>query len=127
MMIVGGFLAQSAMTTQVRMGRTGERPEPSAWLGGFSLVACELSDCVQLSREPQLACAYGGYCDAASFDELYQNFMVSPWTYIQARRYQDIINSAIETRNWALIGLVPSAVNGDKRSTLARSSDLRAK
>ena len=127
MMIVGGFLAQSAMTTQLRIGPNGETPEPSALLGGFSLVACELSDCVQLSREPQFACAYGGYCDAASFDELYQNFMVSPWTYIQARRYQDIINSAIETRNWALIGLVPSAVNGDKRASTLASRDLRAK
>jgi hypothetical protein len=127
MMIVGGFLAQSAMTTQLRIGPNGETPEPSALLGGFSLVACDLSDCVQLSREPQLACAYGGYCDSASYDELYQNFMVSPWTYSQARRYRDIIYSAIETRNWALIGLVPSAAGADKRSTLTSSSDLRAK
>jgi hypothetical protein len=126
MMIVGGFLAQSAMTSQLRIGPNGETPEPSALLGAFSLVACQLSDCVQLSREPQLACAYGGYCDAASFDELYQNFMVSPWTYSQASRYSGIIYTAINTRNWALIGLVPSA-NTDKRSTTVASSDQRAK
>ena len=116
MLIVGGFLAQSAMTSQLRIGPYAEIPEPSALLGAFSLVACDLTDCVQLSREPQLACAYGGYCDAASFDELYQNFMVSPWTYTQAARYRNIIHTAIDTRNWALIGLQPSTVNTDKRA-----------
>src|SRR5258708_24056597 len=126
MMIVGGSLAQSAMTSQLHIGPNGETPEPSALLGAFSLVACDLSDCVQLSREPQLACAYGGYCDAASFDELYQNFMGSPWTYSHATRYRGIIYSPINTRHWALIALVPSPASSDKRSTLA-SPDLRAK
>jgi hypothetical protein len=127
MMIVGGFLAQSAMTSQLRIGPNGEMPEPSALLGAFSLVACDMqADCVQLSREPLLACAYGGYCDAASFDELYQNFMVSPWTYSQAARYRGIIHTAINTRNWALIGLVPSA-SSDKRTTAVASSEQRAK
>jgi hypothetical protein len=127
MLFVGQFLAQSAMATQLHIGPNGEVPEPSAFLGAFSLVACDMvTDCVQLSREPQLACAYGGYCDAASFDELYQNFMVSPWTYSQASRYSGIIYTAINTRNWALIGLVPSA-STDKRSTTIASSDQRAK
>jgi hypothetical protein len=126
MMIVGGFLAQSAMTSQLRIGPNSEIPEPSALLGAFSLVACDVTvDCTQLSREPQLACAYGGYCDAASFDELYQNFMVSPWTYSQAARYRDIIHTAINTRNWALIGLVPTP-GPDKRTAFA-SSEPRAK
>ena len=50
MLIVGGFLSQSAMTSQLRIGPNGETPEHSALLGAFSLVACDLSDCVQLSR-----------------------------------------------------------------------------
>lgn len=108
MLIVGQFLAQSAMTSQLRIGPNGEVPEPSAFLGAFSLVACDLGpDCVTLNREPQLACAYGGYCNAESFEELYQNFMASPWAYSQAIRYRSLIHTALETRNWSLIGLQP--------------------
>lgn len=109
MMIVGQFLAQSAMASQLRVGPNGEVPEPSAFLGAFSLVACDMGpDCVQLNREPQLACAYGGYCDAATFEELYQNFLASPWAYTQAMRYRGLIHTAINTRNWGLLGLVPT-------------------
>ena len=108
MLIVGTFLAQSAMTSQLRIGPNGEMPEPSAFLGAFSLVACDMAlDCDQLTREPQLACAYGGYCGAGTFEELYQNFLASPWAYSQASRYRNIIHTAINTRNWALIGLLP--------------------
>ena len=110
MMIVGQFLAQSAMASQLRVGPNGEVPEPSAFLGAFSIVACEMGpDCVQLTREPQLACAHGGYCDASTFEELYQNFLASPWAYTQAMRYRGLIHTAINTRNWGLLGLVPSA------------------
>jgi hypothetical protein len=57
---------------------------------------------------PQLACAYGGYCNSdVNFEELYQNFIASPWVYTQAARYRNIIHTAINTRNWALIGLLP--------------------
>jgi hypothetical protein len=108
MMIVGGFLAQNAIANTLHVGTNGEIPEPSALLGAFSLVACDLGpDCVQLSREPQMACAYAGYCDAASFEELYYNFMAAPFTYMQAMRYRELINTAINTRNWSLIGLTP--------------------
>lgn len=108
MMIVGNFLAQSAIATQLHIGPNGEVPEPSAFLGAFSLVACDMtSDCVLLNREPQLACAYSGYCNAQTFEELYQNFLASPWAYTQAARYRNIIHTAINTRNWALIGLLP--------------------
>ena len=107
-MIVGQFLAQSAMANQLRVGPNGEAPEPSAFLGAFSLVACDLeTNCQALSREPQLACAYGGYCDTSTFEQLYQNFLASPWTYLQATRYRNLIHSAIDTGNWALIGLTP--------------------
>jgi hypothetical protein len=110
MLTVGQFLAQSAMASQLHIGPNGEVPEPSAFLGAFSLVACDmLSDCVQLNREPLFACAYGGYCSSASFEELYQNFIASPWSYAQASRYRNIIHTAINTRNWALIGLLPPA------------------
>jgi hypothetical protein len=108
MMIVGGFLAQNSIASTLHVGPNGEIPEPSAFLGAFSLVACDLGpDCVQLSREPQMACAYGGYCDAASFEELYYNFMATPFTYMQAVRYRELIHTAINTRNWSLIGLTP--------------------
>jgi hypothetical protein len=92
----------------LHIGPNGEIPEPSAFLGSFSLVACDLSpDCVNLSREPQMACAYGGYCDAATYEELYYNFMATPFTYMQAVRYRNLIHTAINTRNWSLIGLTP--------------------
>ena len=108
LLIVGQFLASSSMATQLRVGPNGEVPEPSAFLGGFSLVACDLGqDCSQMNREPLMACAYAGYCNAQSFEELYQNFLASPWAYTQAIRYRQLIHTAIDTRNWALIGLVP--------------------
>ncbi len=108
MLIVGQFLAQSAMTAQLRVGPNGEVPEPSAFLGGFSLVACDLGqDCSQMNKEPLQACAYGGYCNAQSFEELYQNFLASPWAYTQAMRYRGLIHTAIDTHNWSLIGLTP--------------------
>jgi hypothetical protein len=109
MMIVGNFLAQSAISTQLHIGPNGEVPEPSAFLGAFSLVACDMtSDCVTLNREPQLACAFSGYCNAQTFEELYQDFLASPWSYSQAARYRNIIHTAINTQNWSLIGLTPS-------------------
>src|SRR6185437_4949513 len=96
MIIVGQYLAQSSVASQLRIGPNGEVPEPSAFLGAFSLVACDLGpDCTSLSREPQLACAYGGYCNSQSFEELYQNFLASPWAYAQAVRYRSIIHTAI--------------------------------
>jgi hypothetical protein len=110
MMIVGSFLASSAFSQQIRVGQNGEVPEPSAFLGAFSLVACDFGpDCVALNREALNACAYAGYCNAQSFEELYQNFLASPWAYSQALRYRGIIHDAINTRNWALIGLIPKS------------------
>jgi len=108
MMIVGGFLAQSSVASQLHIGPNGEVPEASAFLGAFSLVACDMTaDCVTLNREPQLACAFSGYCDAQTFEELYQNFLASPWAYARASQYRNIIHTAINTQNWGLIGLQP--------------------
>jgi hypothetical protein len=113
MLIVGNFLAQSSIATQLHIGPNGEVPEPAAFLGAFSLVACDMtSDCQQLSRDPQLACAFSGYCDAQTFEELYQNFLASPWAYAQASRYRNIIHTAIDTQNWSLIGITPQSVDG---------------
>ncbi|HTS84442.1 MAG TPA: hypothetical protein VMG61_05005 [Usitatibacter sp.] len=110
MLIVGSFLSQSSVATQLHIGPNGEVPEPSALLGAFSLAACDMTvDCTQLNREPQLACAYSGYCDSQSFEQLYQNFLASPWAYTNAVRYRNIIHTAINTQNWALLGLLPSA------------------
>lgn len=112
MMIVGGFLAQNAIANTLHVGPNGEVPEPSAFQGGFYLAACnDGTDCSSLSRESQMACAYGGYCNAASYEELYQNFMASPWTYTQAMRYRALILTAIQTRNWSLIGLTPKILS----------------
>ncbi len=110
-LIVGQFLAQSALTNQLRIGPNGESPEPSAFLGAFSLVACDFGpDCVQLKPELQLACAHAAYCDAQTFEDLYQNFMASPWVYVNAMRYRAIIRNAISTHDWSLIGLTPKAI-----------------
>ena len=109
MMIVGNFLSQSNVATTLHIGPAGEVPEPSALLGAFSLAACDMTaDCTQLNRDPQLACAYSGYCDSQSFEELYQNFLASPWAYAQAVRYRNFIHTAINTQNWTLLGLVPT-------------------
>jgi hypothetical protein len=117
MIIVGQFLAQSSVASQLRIGPNGEVPEPSAFLGAFSLVACDLGpDCTSLSREPQLACAYGGYCSSSSFEELYQNFLASPWAYSQAVRYRGMILTAINTQNWSLIGLQPPGTEKQRTS-----------
>jgi hypothetical protein len=107
-MIVGQFLASNAVANQLRIGPNGETPEPSAFLGAFSLVACQLGpDCISMTRDPQAACAYGAYCNATSYEELFQNFLASPWVYSQATRYSAIITTAINSRNWSLIGLQP--------------------
>ena len=107
-MIVGQFLASNAVANQLRIGPNGETPEPSAFLGAFSLVACQLGpDCISMTRDPLAACAYGAYCNATSYEELFQNFLASPWTYSQATRYSAIITTAINSRNWSLIGLQP--------------------
>jgi hypothetical protein len=106
MLIVGEYLARQS--SHLRVGTNGETPEPSAFLGGFSLVACDVGlDCSQFHREPMMACAYGGYCNAANFEELYQNFLASPWAYTQAMRYRTLIHTAIRDRNWSLIGITP--------------------
>jgi hypothetical protein len=118
MLIVGNFLAQSSIATQLHIGPNGEVPEPAAFLGAFSLVACDMtSDCQQLSRDPQLACAFSGYCDAQTFEELYQNFLASPWAYAQASRYRNIIHTAIDTQNWGLIGITPQTLDGTASAT----------
>jgi len=115
LLYVGQFLAQNAVTQQLRVGPNGEVPEPSAFLGGFSLVACDIGqDCSSVHRDLQQACAFGAYCNAQSFEELYQNFLASPWAYSQAMRYRIMIRSAIDNRNYALIGLTPKIANRDK-------------
>lgn len=107
-MQVGNFLASSQMAQQLRIGPNGETPEPSALLGAFSLVACQQGpDCISMTKDPQAACAYGAYCDATSYEQLFQNFLASPWVYSNATRYSSIIMTAINSQNWALIGLQP--------------------
>lgn len=127
-LIVGQFLAQSALANQLRIGPTGEYPEPSAFLGAFSLVACDLGpDCITLSPEIKLACAHGGYCDAQTFETLYQNFLASPWAYSTALRYRTIIYNAISTHDWALLGLQPKASYAPvQKSSFLKKSSLPA-
>jgi hypothetical protein len=117
LLIVGQFLAQNAVSQQLRVGPNGEVPEPSAFLGGFSLVACDLGqDCNNINRDLQQACAYGGYCNAQSFEELYQNFLASPWAYSQAMRYRILIRQAIDNHNYQLIGLTPKVASRERTS-----------
>jgi hypothetical protein len=109
MLIVGEYLSRQSQN--LRVGPNGEVPEPSAFLAGFSLVACDRGlDCSQMHREVLNACSYGGYCNAQNFEELYQNFLASPWAATQAMRYRGLIHTAIRDRNWSLIGLVPKAL-----------------
>jgi hypothetical protein len=108
MIYVGQFLAQNAVAQNLRVGPNGEVPEPSAFLGAFSLVACDVGqDCSNLHRDLQQACAYGGYCNASSFEQLYQDFLASPWAYTNALRYRNLIHQALRDRNYGLIGLTP--------------------
>jgi hypothetical protein len=114
MLYVGQFLAQNAVAQNLRVGPNGEIPEASAFLGAFSLVACDVGqDCTNLHRDLQQACAYGGYCDAQSFEQLYQDFLASPWSYSNALRYRNLIHTALRDRNWGLIGLTPKLANRD--------------
>lgn len=118
LLTVGNWL--STQSSALRVGPSGEVPEASALLGGFSLVACDFGqDCSAMHREPQLACAYGGYCNAQNFEELYQNFLASPWAYTQAIRFRSMIHTAISTQNWALIGLVPPSSSTSPSSSSA--------
>lgn len=106
MVLVAQFLAQHRLIGELRIGNNGEVPEPSSLVGAFSLVACDFQpSCPTFEREALQACAYAGYCSAGTYEELYVNFLASPWSYNQAMRYRGIIHTAIETRNWSLLGL----------------------
>lgn len=111
-MIVGQFLAQSAISQNLRIGPPNAEmvPEASAFLGAFTLVACDLGgpECTNNSHRDLLqACAYGGYCDAQTFERLYQDFLASPWSYSLAIKYRSLIQQAIDQHDWALIGITP--------------------
>jgi hypothetical protein len=106
MVMVAQFLAQHRLIGELRIGGTGEVPEPASLVGAFSLVACDFQPtCPAFDREAQQACAYAGYCSAGTYEELYANFLASPWSYSQAMRYRGIIHSAIDTHDWSLLGL----------------------
>lgn len=106
MVMVAQFLAQHRLIGELRIGPHGEAPEPASLVGAFALVACDYQpSCPAFDREAQQACAYAGYCGAGSYEELFSNFLASPWSYSQAMRYRGVIHSAIETRNWSLLGL----------------------
>jgi hypothetical protein len=116
LLYVGQYLARNDVRPNLRVGPNGEVPEPSAFLGGFSLVACDIGpECTSVhNRDLLSACAYGGYCNAQSFEELYQNFLASPWAYAQAMRYRTLIHTAIRDRNWTLIGITPKVAQRDR-------------
>jgi len=106
MVLVAQFLAQHQLIGELRLGPTGEIPDPASLVGAFSLVACDFQPtCSAFDREALQACAYAGYCSAGSYEELYANFLSSPFAYAQALRYREIIRDAIETHNWGLLGL----------------------
>ena len=105
---VGGLLSQSPLKEQLRIGPNDEMPEPSAFLGAWNLVACDMGlDCGSQHRDLQQACAFAAYCGAGHFEQHYQTFVASPFVYQQAQRYRALIHSAIQTHNWAQIGLGP--------------------
>jgi hypothetical protein len=105
-MTVGGLLAQSPIKEQLRVGPNEEMPEPTAFIGAWNLVACDMGlDCGAQHRDLQQACAFAAYCGAGHFEEHYQTFVASPFVYQQAQRYRALIHSALATRNWAQLGL----------------------
>jgi hypothetical protein len=105
-MTVGGLLAQSPIKEQLRVGPNGETPEPTAFIGAFNLVACDLGlECGAQHRDLQQACAFASYCGAGHFEEHYQTFVASPFVFQQAQRYRALIHAAMQTRDWAQIGL----------------------
>lgn len=112
---VGGLLAQSPIKEQLRVGPLGETPEPSAFIGAWNLVACDLGlDCGSQHRDLQQACAFASYCGAGHVEEHYQTFVASPFVYQQAQRYRALIHSAMQTRDWAQIGLGPKLTSAGR-------------
>ncbi len=112
---VGGLLAQSPIKEQLRVGPNGETPEPSAFIGAWNLVACDLGlDCGSQHRDLQQACAFASYCGAGHVEEHYQTFIASPFVYQQAQRYRALIHSAMQTHDWAQIGLGPKLTSAAK-------------
>lgn len=117
MVTVAQFLAQNRLIGELRIGPNGEVPEPASLVGAFSLVACDFQPaCPAYDREALQACAYAGFCSAGSYEELYSNFLASPWTYSMAMRYRSIIHTAIDNQNWGLLGL-QKLVGAKLRST----------
>jgi hypothetical protein len=105
---VGSLLAQSPLKELLRVGPNGEIPEPSAFIGAWNLVACDLGlDCGAQHRDLAQACAFASYCGAGHFEEHYQTFIASPFVYQQAQRYRALIHAALGTQDWAQIGLGP--------------------
>jgi hypothetical protein len=112
---VGGMLAQSPLKEQLRVGPSGEMPEPTAFIGAWQLVACDLGlDCGAQHRDLQQACAFAAYCGAGHFEEHYQTFVASPFVYQQAQRYRALIHGAMQSRDWAQIGLGPKLAAAPK-------------
>ena len=105
---IGSLLAQAPLNQQIRIGPNGEIPETSAFIGAWNLVACDLGlECTAQHREMQQACAFAGYCGAGHFEEHYQTFMASPYVYQLAQRYRAMILSAMDSHDWAQVGLSP--------------------
>jgi hypothetical protein len=106
LLTVGALLAQSPFKEQLRIGPNEEVPEPTAFIGAWNLVACDMGlDCGGQHRDLQQACAFASYCGAGHFEEHYQTFVASPFVFQQAQRYRGLIQSAMQSRNWAQLGL----------------------
>lgn len=113
---VAQLLAEHRLIEQLRMGPNGETPNPASLVGAFTLVACDFQpSCTAFDREALQACAHAGYCSAGSYEELYANFLASPYAWSLASRYRTLIHTAIETRNWGLIG-IPKLVGARARA-----------
>jgi hypothetical protein len=105
---IGSLLSQAPLNQQIHIGPNGEIPETSAFIGAWNLVACDLGlECSAQHRELQQACAFASYCGAGTFEEHYQTFMVSPYVAQLAQRYRAMIDSAMDSHDWAQVGLSP--------------------
>ena len=105
---VGGLLPSRRSRNSCASAPTTKCPSRPPSSARSNLVACDMGlDCGSQHRDLQQACAFASYCGAGHFEEHYQTFIASPFVYQQAQRYRALIHAAIQTHNWAQIGLGP--------------------
>ena len=93
MLIVGEYLARQS--ANLRVGPMANARALS-FPGVFSLVACDVGlDCTPVPPRADDGVRLRRLLQASNFEELYQNFLASPWRN-PAIRYRALIHTAIQ-------------------------------